>query len=86
MLCFYIHLIIFFLKTGIQLDRNQGIIKSFYIKKDKIIFELFSSNSNIKNIYVFSKKLPLSERFFYDPVYVFKLQEKIFRIIIKLVF
>ena len=30
---------------GIQLDRNQGIIESIYIKKDKIIFELDSSNT-----------------------------------------
>ncbi len=61
---------------GIQLDRNQGIIESIYIKKDKIIFELDSSNSNIKNIYVFSND-SLSERFFYDPVYDFKPRRKL---------
>ena len=27
---------------GVQVDRNQGIIESIFIKKDKIVFELDS--------------------------------------------
>jgi len=56
---------------GIELDRNEGIIEGVFIKKDNIVFELDSSNSNIKNIYVFSYD-SLSERFFYDPIYDFR--------------
>ena len=56
---------------GIQLDRNQGIIEGVFIKKDNIVFELDSSNSNVKNIYVFSYD-SLSERFFYEPIYDFR--------------
>ena len=39
---------------GVQFDRNQGIIESIFIKQENIVFELDSSNSNIKNIYFFS--------------------------------
>ena len=46
---------------GVQVDRNQGIIEGIFIKKDKIVFELDSSNSNIKNIYVFSTTLSLKD-------------------------
>ena len=56
---------------GVQYDRNQGIIESIFIKQENIVFELDSSNSNIKNIYFFSED-SLSERFFYDPVYDFR--------------
>ena len=52
---------------GVQLDRNQGVIESIFIKKENIVFELDSANSGIKNIYFFSED-SLSERFFYDPV------------------
>ena len=56
---------------GVQIDRNQGIIESIFIKKDNIVFELDSSNSNIKNIYVFDED-SLSDRFFNDPIYDFR--------------
>ena len=52
---------------GVQFDRNQGTIESIFIKEENIVFELDSSNSNIKNIYFFSED-SLSERFFYDPI------------------
>ena len=61
---------------GVQVDRNQGIIESIFIKKDKIVFELDSSNSNIKNIYVFLHD-SLSERFFNEPVFDFRPRRKL---------
>ena len=36
---------------GVQLDRNQGVIESIFVKQENIVFELDSSNSNIKNIF-----------------------------------
>ena len=56
---------------GVQLDRNQGVIESIFVKQENVVFELDSSNSNIKNIYFFSED-SLSERFFFDPVYDFR--------------
>lgn len=59
---------IFSQNIGIQIDRDQGFIESIFIKQGNMVFELDSSNSNIKNIYVFSED-SLSERFLRDPIY-----------------
>ena len=60
---------------GVQFDRNQGIIESIFVKQENIVFELDSSNSNIKNIYFFSED-SLSERFFYISFNFFNLIKK----------